>query len=160
MTSTVILCSSAALLAVLALILGTYLWRLRKENKYKHLSLGGVFLALGVLPMAVVMFAEFKRGAIPAFNYLAFLRSPFFMADVTFDVFAQMNEFSFLIDFFSTVTFTTIVVVSVSECVHLFSRDVYSSADDEQQQAASEVSDPVADRAAATPYIEFCRLLN
>ena len=160
MISTVLLGCSAALLSVAAIILGTYALRLRRENKSKRLSLGGVFLALGFLPMALVMFADLKRGSLPIFSYLTYFRNPFFMTDLTFDLFAQMGEISFLIDFFSTVTFTTIVIVSVVECTQFFSRKVIVSDAEEDRNAAKEAFDYVADRSATVPYISFCRFLS
>lgn len=160
MISTVLLGCSAALLSVIAIILGTYVLRLRRENKSKRLSLGGVFLALGFLPMALVMVADLKRGGLPIFTYFSYFRNPFFMTDFTFDLFAQIGEISFLIDFFSTITLTTIVVVSVAECTHFFCREVLSSDVDEGRQAAKEASDYVADRSVTVPYIRFCRFLS
>ena len=114
MISTVLLGCSAALLSVAAIILGTYALRLRRENKSKRLSLGSVFLALGFLPMALVMFADLKRGSLPIFSYLTYFRNPFFMTDLTFDLFAQIGEISFLMDFITAILLSSTVVITLS----------------------------------------------
>ena len=158
--STVLIGGSAALLSVIALILGVYLHRLCRENKSKRMSLGGVFLAIGFIPMALVMFSDMYRGGISVFGYLGYLRSPLFMADMSWDVFLQMGELSFLIDFFSGITFTTIIFISVSECVHSVRKETADLGHDSFAAAANEKPAYMETRGAMVPYVRFCRYLS
>ena len=160
MLTTVLIGGSAALLSVLALILGTYLYRLSKENKSKRMNFGGVFLAIGFIPMALVMFSDMRRGGVPFFNYLQYFRSPLFMTDLSLDVFLQVGELSFLIDFFSGITFTTIIFISVGGCACALHKDKTDIGHDSFSAEANEQPAYMETRAVTVPYVRFCRYLS
>jgi len=161
MLSTVLIGASAALLCALAIILGAYLFRLCKENKSKRLNLGGVFLAIGFIPMALVMFSDMRRGGVSVLNFIEYLRSPLFMADLSLDVFLQVGSFSFFIDFFSGITFTTIMLLSAKECMHAIHNGAREDlGHDSFAAAANEQPAYMETRGVTVPYVRFCRYLS
>ena len=160
MLSTVLIGITAALLCAIALILGAYLYRLCKDNKSKRMNLGGVFLAIGFIPMALVVFADMRRGGVPVFSYIEYLRSPLFMADMSLDMFLQVGQLSFLIDFFSGITFTTIMLLSAKECVLAISEEKMDLGHDSFAAAANEHPAYMETRGVTVPYVRFCRYLS
>jgi len=159
MFSAVIISAIAAVLSVAAIILGTYLFKLSKENKKTRIPLRGVFLALGFLPMALIMFSDIRHGGVPAMNYIQYFRTTF-LVDISPEIFASFGELSVLIDFFSTLTVTALVVMSVSECALFFIEGAVSIGQDSCGKEGNETPEYMEERGGAHSYICFGRYLS
>ena len=158
MSSTVFLTGALALLCLIALIVSVCKHKLSKEEKQKASGFGGVFFAIGFVPMALMTLSSFRAQSPILANFFAYFRTPLSF-EFTLDAVVGVGNLSFVIDFFTAILFGSTVAIALSGDFEPLRTSDHISGGAGQKDVAFCVNN-VEHKELTVSYLKFCRILS